>query len=384
MMVQVSTAANSRQSQRFWQRGPWAYLVAALIVLVVTTVIKLFYADGNFASICMLYLLAVMATALFCGSLPAIASSILSFVAFNYFFVEPRFALTVKDSSEWLALCVFLLVATASGQLTAVLQARAEEASWRELQAATLAEAQSLAETNRLKTALLSMVSHDFRSPLTSIKASVGSLLDESKPWDNKTRRELLETIDEETDRLNRMVGNILDLSRLQADAWQPNCEFTPISELVGASLDSFTATENGRIIVSLENRSTEIWVDSVQLVQVLRNLLENALKYSAPETMVELKTHAEPQLFVIEVLDRGTGISPADQLRIYEPFYRSASVAESSIPGTGVGLAVSRGLIEAHGGRLITVNRPGGGSIFRIELPVTRKPQGDKKVDSD
>ena len=229
--------------------------------------------------------------------------------------------------------------------------------------------AQAVAEADRLKTALLSMVSHDFRSPLASIKATVTGLLQEGKPWEPETQLELLQGIDHETDRLNRMVGSILALSRLEADAWRPQCEATPPVELVGAALDAFGPEENRRIRVTLDPSLTELWLDPVQMVQVLSNLVDNALKYSPPGSEVELRAFRQDGTAVLQVLDRGPGLPRGEEPRIFEPFYRAPALRESAVPGMGIGLAVCRGLVEAHGGELTAHNREGGGAVFQIRL---------------
>jgi two-component system, OmpR family, sensor histidine kinase KdpD len=234
---------------------------------------------------------------------------------------------------------------------------------------------QALAEADRLKTALLQMVSHDFRSPLASIKGSVSCLFEEDGAvLDTQTRHSLLQAIDAETDRLNKLVGNILDLSRLESGTWKPLCEITPIDELIGATLDSFTTEENKRIEVKLDPNLKSVWVDSVQMVQVLRNLIENALKYSDSKTSVEVKTMKKTDVAVIEVLDQGGGLPKHNEEKIFEPFFRAPEHRESSMPGVGMGLAVSRGLVEAHGGQLKAYNRESHGAIFRVTLPPAPK----------
>ncbi|NUP98750.1 MAG: hypothetical protein HUU35_02720, partial [Armatimonadetes bacterium] len=232
------------------------------------------------------------------------------------------------------------------------------------------AEARAVVEADRLKTALLSMVSHDFRSPLTSIKATVTGLLSDGEPLDSATLRELLEGADHEVDRLNRMVENVLALSRLEAGAWQPQIEITSLDELVGAALDGFSAADNQRLSV-VRRGEAEVAVDPVQMVQVLRNLLQNALKYSPVDRPVELVIQAERRRLRFEVLDRGPGLPPGEEQRVFEPFYRAAHHRETADSGVGLGLAVSRGLVEAHGGHLTAANRDGGGALFRGELPL-------------
>jgi two-component system, OmpR family, sensor histidine kinase KdpD len=215
------------------------------------------------------------------------------------------------------------------------------------------------------------MVSHDFRSPLSSIKTSVTALLQDGPTWDAAAQRELLSGINQETDRLNRMVGNIIALSRLEAGAWRPQCEMVSLSEMVGAVLDSFGTEENRRIIVALETAPAEIYVDMVQIVQVLHNLLENTLKYSPPGSLVHLHAMRQEGLLTMEVMDSGAGLAPDEEKRIFERFYRAPQWQESSLPGTGIGLAVCSGLVEAHGGQLIAANQPEGGAVFRIWLPL-------------
>ncbi|HEX8235012.1 MAG TPA: DUF4118 domain-containing protein [Abditibacteriaceae bacterium] len=233
------------------------------------------------------------------------------------------------------------------------------------------AQAEALAEADKLKTALLSMVSHDFRSPLAAIKASITGLLQDNPPWDPATQRELLAGINQETDRLNRMVGDILALSRLEADAWRPQYEMVSIAEVVSAALDSFNEEENRRITVNIDPAVRYASFDSVQIVQVLYNLLENALKYSPSASGVELRVTQPDQTLAIEVLDRGFGLPAGEEEKIFQRFYRAVRWHESSLPGSGIGLAICRGLVEAHGGHLQAVNRDGGGSVFRITLPL-------------
>jgi two-component system sensor histidine kinase KdpD len=233
------------------------------------------------------------------------------------------------------------------------------------------AEAAVLQEADRLKTALLSMVSHDFRTPLASMKVVATGLLQDGISWDAATQRELFLTLNQEIDRLNRMVGNILDLSRLEAGAWRPQFESTPLVELTGAALGSFSAVENRRIQVTRDPAVVEVWLDPVQMVQVLHNLVDNALKYSPEGSLVELHALRREDEFVIEVLDRGPGLPEGDEEHLFQRFYRAPTLQARALPGVGIGLALCRGLVEAHGGRLAACNRDGGGAIFQITMPL-------------
>ena len=233
------------------------------------------------------------------------------------------------------------------------------------------AKAQAVLEADQMKTALLAMVSHDFRSPLTSIKATIQTLKSTGEALALEEQKSLLDDVDLEVDRINRMVTNILDLSRLEAGAWRPKLESVPISEIIGMTLAGFDARANARIIVQNDARQDSALLDSVQIVQVLHNLIENALKYSPADSDVNLRaietdSHLE---FVIE--DRGKGLVTGEELQIFKPFYRGRSLSESNVPGVGIGLAICSGLVAAHRGKIEAENRDGGGAIFRVTLPV-------------
>jgi len=229
--------------------------------------------------------------------------------------------------------------------------------------------ASALIEADALKTALLSMVSHDFRSPLTTIKASVSALLEDAMPWDPEMQKNLLEAADLETDRLNKLVGNILNLSKLEGGAWKPRREPTSAQELVSSALSSFSDDDNERIKLSLEENLCELYIDPVQMEQVLRNLLENALKYSAPEQAVEVEVKSLGRQTQFKILDRGIGLPKGEETRIFEKFYRAEPLVESNIPGLGIGLAVCKGLVDANGGSLNACQRAGGGTVFQLNL---------------
>jgi two-component system sensor histidine kinase KdpD len=238
------------------------------------------------------------------------------------------------------------------------------------------ARVRALEETDRLKDALLSMVSHDFRSPLASIKASLSGLLGGDRGWTPETRREVLVGIDRETDRLTRLVEDLLDMSRLEAGAWRTEREACPVEEWVGVALGTLTPEEDARVSIVLSPDLPAVAVDPPQMERVLVNLLENALKYSSGP--VEVAASVEGGRLRLTVADRGPGLAPGEEVQAFEKFYRGAATRprqvpgrESSIPGSGLGLSVCRAIVEAHGGRLTARNRPGGGAVFTLELPV-------------
>jgi len=237
--------------------------------------------------------------------------------------------------------------------------------------------AAALEEADRLKSALLAAVSHDLRTPLASIKASATSLLQEEIAWDAATRREFLTAIDEETDRLARLVANLLDLTRIQGGALKPEKEWTEIGELVASVTDRLapllpTHPLRGRVAPDLP----PVACDFVEIAQVLTNLIENAAKYSEPGTEVSVVADRVGENIRVRVTDHGFGIPPADLPHVFDTFYRVKREGRARrIGGTGIGLAICKGFVEAHGGTIAVASVVGHGSTFTFTLPLTPAP---------
>jgi len=231
-----------------------------------------------------------------------------------------------------------------------------------------------LKRTDALRAALLSSVSHDLRTPLSSIKAAASSLLQEDVQWDEEARRSFALAIEHEADRLNRLVGNLLDMSRIEGGALKPEKEWYPVDELIHDVLDHMQPVLQGRTVQThLPDDLPPVELDYLQMDQVLTNLIENAVRYTPPESPIEVSAQIDGEQMVISISDRGPGIPQADKERIFDKFYRVLGTQRNAatIPGSGLGLAVSKGLVEAHGGHIWVEDRPGGGSIFRFTLPV-------------
>jgi two-component system sensor histidine kinase KdpD len=232
------------------------------------------------------------------------------------------------------------------------------------------AQSSALAQSDELKSALLAAVSHDLRTPLASIKASATSLLDDSVEWDEETRRDFLTTIDEETDRLTLMVGNLLDLSRIEGGALRPQKDWYDIDELIVDVRARFTPrTKSHPLTITVEPSLPLLRFDYVQIAQVLVNLIENAVKYTPAGTPIVVAAHQIPGAIEVSVHDDGPGIPREHQLRLFDTFYRAN--AATAAPGAGIGLAISKGLVEAHGGRIWVESEPGSGTTFRFILPL-------------
>jgi two-component system sensor histidine kinase KdpD len=236
--------------------------------------------------------------------------------------------------------------------------------------------AASLAETDRLKTALLAAVSHDLRTPLASIKAAATSLLDDSVAWDGAARRDFLEAIDEETDRLSLMVGNLLDLSRIEGGALRPERAWYDAAELVADVAARFEPRMAGRpFSTRVEPDLPPLFLDYVEIAQVLANLLENALRYTPVGSPIALAVARVGKTVVLSLRDGGPGIPPEVQSRLFDTFYRVDG--QRATGGSGLGLAICKGLVEAHGGRIWVESAPGAGAAFRFALPIDPPADG-------
>jgi two-component system sensor histidine kinase KdpD len=225
-------------------------------------------------------------------------------------------------------------------------------------------EAETLRRSDAIKTALLRSVSHDFRSPLTAVRAAVDGLSSPSLHLGVSDREELLQTIDVEARRLERLVHNLLDLSRLQADAAEPRPELWTADGIIGQALEGLGEGAE-RVVVNLGVEAT-LRVDGAQAERALVNLIENALKFSSPTDVVDVGVETVAGEARIRVTDRGPGLTEAQLRRIFDPFERGASRS-----GTGLGLTIARGFAEANGGRIWAESKEGGGASFVLAFPL-------------
>jgi two-component system sensor histidine kinase KdpD len=233
--------------------------------------------------------------------------------------------------------------------------------------------AQLDSETSRLRAALFSSVTHDLRTPLASIKAGVTSLLSSEVIHDRSQQRELLTTILEETDRLNRLVGNLMDLSKIRAGALVPAREPTAIDEIVDAVVARMRPQLAGVTLrLNVRPDLPDALVDPTQIDQVLTNLLENAAAHSPPGGEVQVAAAAFQRSIQLRVSDHGDGIPESERERVFEAFYRGDAAPER--PGSGLGLAIAQAIVVAHGGRIWIEGTPGGGAVVVFELPVTKE----------
>jgi two-component system sensor histidine kinase KdpD len=465
----------------------WRYSAAVLVTAAITGGMVFVEPPLEVANIALFYLLGVFVVATSTGLGPGIVASLLSFLAFNFFFVPPLYTLHVQASQNVFRLVSFLIVAVIASSLASRARNDAEAARRRATETAALydlsqaisaqldlgqilpaiaettcqllhvemcmvllydeagrlyehtvvgqarpqlntinafmrdgptvlgvlrvvertpgrslsaherrlldtlaaqarlavdrahfveqaAHAQALAESDRLKSALISSVSHDLRTPLAVIKGAVSTLLAEDVDWDRTTQRTLAQTIDSESDRLNRIVGNLLDMSRIEAGALQVERDWQDIAELIGSVLQRMARQlDDHPVTVEVAPELPLVSINAMLMDQVLTNLVENAIKYAPPHTPIMITAQRSsagaPPGITVTVRDQGPGIPPDQRLRIFDKFYRMRA-DDNQVGGSGLGLAICKGIVEAHGGQIWAQNSPEGGALLSFTLP--------------
>jgi two-component system sensor histidine kinase KdpD len=362
--------------------------------MAATGVLKLLGSHVNSTTVALCLLMIVLFVATRWGARPAVLASFVSMLCFNFFFLPPFGTFTIYAPDNWVALAAFLLIAIIAGHLSARAKQRAEEAEagrreierlYEELQGAfeRASHAEALRQSERLKSALLDAVTHDIRTPLTSIKASATTLLEEERADDDnhetvtlgaEGRREMLEIIDEECDRLNRFVEGLVELARIEAGELQLRRRWGTIEEMISSALArAKKITSDHTVEVEIEKELPVVRVDARAVSEVIYTLVENAAKYSKPETMIRIIATGAADGFVqIAVEDQGRGVPRELRERVFDKFFRAMQEGDLSSPGTGMGLAIARGIVEAHGGRIWIEDKASkDGTRVALTLPI-------------
>jgi two-component system sensor histidine kinase KdpD len=242
------------------------------------------------------------------------------------------------------------------------------------------ARSAALAQSDELKSALLAAVSHDLRTPLATIKASTTSLMDESVSWDAAARHDFLAGIDEETDRLTLMVSNLLDLSRIEGGALKPDRDWVDSADLINdvvRRLRTRALAATHALETDFPGEPPILWLDYIEIAEVLLNLGDNAMKYTPDGSIVRFGLRVNGRDAIFNVTDNGPGMSRRDRNRVFEKFVRGESSNAAS--GSGIGLTISKGLVEAHGGRIWIESLPGEGTTVFFSIPRTEQQSHER-----
>jgi len=344
-----------------------------------TAVMLLFRERVNATSVTLIYLLTVVILASVFERWAAITASIVSSLLLNFFFIEPYYTLTISEPQNLVSFFVFLAVAIAVGHLSATSNRRRAEAErlYKEIEEAfeRSSEAEGIKRSEKLKSALLDAVTHDFRTPLTSIKASVTMLIQEnefgkgSSKLDRHGRADLLNVIDEETDRLNTFVESMVELARFQSGSAALKLSLVTAEEIIVKTAKRAKEIQRSHQLVSnIASDLPHLSLDPRFIVEAIFNLIDNAATYSPPNTTIEITAKKNNGNIRFSVEDEGPGIPVAERESVFKKFYRSQ--AKAGQHGMGMGLAIVRGIIEAHGGE-IWVESGKKGARFVFDLPI-------------
>jgi two-component system sensor histidine kinase KdpD len=235
-------------------------------------------------------------------------------------------------------------------------------------------DARMEAESEHLRNSLLSSVSHDLRTPLAAIAGAGSTLVESGDALPSRTRMDLAESIVSEAHRLNRLVSNLLDMTRLEAGGMELDRDWHPLDDLVGTVVRRLSRVlQAHRLTIAVPHALPMVYLDELLFHQVLVNLLENAAVHTPQNSEIRIAAGRANSSLWLEVSDSGPGFPSGDEERIFEKFYR---VDHRKVRfGTGLGLAICRGIVELHGGKIHASNRHGGGAAFRIELPQPPQP---------
>jgi K+-sensing histidine kinase KdpD len=377
--------ARNRPTFRLTAESPataWGLVAALATVTVGTLLVWPLKSVAPAVSLGVVYIPGILLISTIWGWRLGLLAAVGSALAFNWFHIPPTGHLDVAADRDAVALVVFLIVAVASSSLAEVARGRAAEAerrreetdriladlrrlsAERDRMEAEAIEAGALRRSDELKTALLRSVSHDLRTPLTSIIAA-GAALD-SPSVTREERHELSEAVVEEGQRLSRLVENLLDVSRLESGNAEPRREPVDLGEVLEAARESLTASRE-EIRLSADPEAPAIVADPVQLERAFANLFENGLRHGGGKPVLVRSRESGGRL-VVRIIDQGTGIPEHERERIFEPFYRR----EDSGQGFGLGLAIARGFVEASGGEIGVESVPGQGSTFVVSFRPT------------
>jgi two-component system sensor histidine kinase KdpD len=370
------------------------HVLAALTIGFALGVLYQFERHVNVAAAGLLLVTVVTVCSVLWGSGPGLLAALIGVTGLNYFFIPPVHTFFISGTENWIALIVFACCALIVGQLSARAQNRAEQLEDQQAKAKVLQEelqaamreanqAELLRRSESLKSALLDAVTHDIRTPLTSIKASVTALLaDDGKlgQSDPEGGKELLQVIDEETDRLNRFTENMVELAKLQSHELVVQPQTSSVHEIVEAAASRLEEALSDRLLeISIASGASQVRADAKLISEVLFNLLDNAVKYSASGSrilIVSMPGKAGWTMFRVE--DEGSGIALPMRKDVFQRFFRSGD-PQKPVGGLGMGLAIARGIIEAHGGEIwVEDGKAGRGAAICFTVPAEAGSHND------
>ena len=336
------------------------YVAAVAGVAALTVACWLLTPLTGYAAISLIYLLGVLLAGMVLGRGPVLLVATLSALSWNFLFIPPRFTLHIAKLEDALTFITYFIIALTVGGLTAQLKAREHLA----------AQVQLAKDSERLRKTLLDCVSHELKTPLAAIGAASQELLRLVRDAHNDGMlKELATEIHDGSHRLNRVVNNLLDMNRVESGVVQPNREWCDVRELIQSAVETERESIDGREVrLDVPENTPLVLVDHLLIEQAIAKLLANAGSYTPARSPIEVDAECRNGHLVVSVSDRGRGLPAELCERVFEKFYRGNG---RTTGGLGLGLAIARGFVEAHGGTVAAENRDGGGARFIIDLPV-------------
>lgn len=352
-----------------YKRKIFRYSFAASGIFLITLVLVKFQNEINSTTVALAFLLWILIAATSFGRNPALLASLAAMLCFNFFFLPPVRTWTISDSQNLIAWGAFTITAIIAGELSAYARRRATEAERQKVEIENLyhelqnafeksSHAEALKQSEKLKSSLLDAVTHDLRTPLTSIKASVTTLLDDEKEkiLAAEDRGEFLEIINEEADRLNEFIESMVGIAKVEAEALHLRKTLASIEEIINNAINrAHLRLETYRITIKFEHDLPQIYADASSISEVVYTLLDNAAKYSAKNSQIRVSVkRAANEMIEISVEDEGRGIAANLRERVFDKFFRrEESAIHTTESGLGLGLAIARGIVESQGGRI-------------------------------
>jgi K+-sensing histidine kinase KdpD len=369
-------------------RWPVRYLIATIAVALPITALERLRPELSQTSIALILVLPVVFIAVTQGRAPALYTSVLVGLSFNFFFIGPFYSFRINRPEDVVAFLVFGTTAILVGQLSSRLEKRVllTEEQRKELvhvraeferAAAQAAQTDALRKSEQLKTALLDAVTHDLRTPLTSIKAAITTI--RTEPVTPEVQRELFEVIEQESDRLNHFIQGMMDLAKLEAGEVTLASRNVAADEIVEDALLRAEPLLRGHAVeVAVSDGLPALQVDPRLISQVIFTLLENAAKYSSANARITISVQQNENNICFAVSDDGPGISPELRSQVFEKFFRANPKS-----GLGMGLAIARGIVQAHGGKIWIENGPNErGTSAQFQIPMSTAQTGNEQTD--
>jgi two-component system sensor histidine kinase KdpD len=318
------------------------------LLCITTAILWLLRGSLTVANFTMIYIFVILIIAIQRGTQMALVSSFVSFLCINFFLIHPYYTLIVADPREVLDLIVFFMVSVLVGQLAAYARKQA-----------------GFEEADRLKTALLYAIAHDLRTPITILKTSTSNLHTLDERLSPVEREELIQVIADEIDELDKLIGNLLNLSRLRVGAMTLDKQPNSLEEVAGdVAAHIYQHTRQERVWLNMPSDLPMVSFDYGLILQALTNLVDNAVRYEPPLSQVELRVVITSKIAQLWVVNHGNNITPEEKNHILQPFYHGKNGR------IGLGLPIAKGIIEAHHGRLLLQDTTPKGATFIIELP--------------